>query len=77
MISLFLKVYKKKKLCKVLMEKLIEMNGNPKEKDKNLDIKDYLKDYSSKFMETVKEVEQLKNDNDYKPIDLYGIIVNI
>ena len=75
--SLFLKVYKKKKLCKVLMEKLIEMNGNPKEKDKNLDIKDYLKDYSSKFMETVKEVEQLKNDNDYKPIDLYGIIVNI
>ena len=75
--SLFLKVYKKKKLCKVLMERLIEMNGNPKEKDKNLDIKDYLKDYSSKFMETVKEVEQLKNDNDYKPIDLYGIIVNI
>ena len=59
------------------MEKFIEMNGNPKEKDKNLHIKDYLKDYTSKFMETVKEFEQLKNDNDYKPIDLYGIIVNI
>ena len=75
MISLFLKVYKKEKLCKVLMEKFKEMNGNPKENDKNLDRKDYLKDYTSKFIDIVSEAEQLKSDYNYEPIDFYGVIV--
>ena len=50
MIPLFLNVYKKKDLCIKLISKFKEMNGNPKDNDKNLDRKDYLRDYSSKFI---------------------------
>jgi hypothetical protein len=50
MIALFLNVYKKKDLCIKLISKFKEMNGNSKDNDKNLARKDYLRDYSSKFI---------------------------
>ena len=75
MISLFLKVYKKKELCLNLIKKFRDMNGKPKENDKNIDRKDYLREYTSKFIDIVSEAEKLIKDNGYEPIDFYGIIL--
>ena len=75
MISLFLKVYKKKELCLNLIKKFRDMNGKPKENYKNIDRKDYLREYTSKFIDIVSEAEKLIKDNGYDPIDFYGIIL--
>lgn len=43
LIELFLKIYQKKDLCQELMKKFREMNDTPKDNEKNLDRKSFLK----------------------------------
>ena len=74
LIALFLKVYKKKDLCSSLLKKFREMNGNPKDNEKNMDRKSYLKDYSSIFKQIRSEADQLISSNEYNTVDYYGII---
>ena len=75
LISLFLKIYKKKNLCSTLLKKFREMNGNPKDNEKNMDRKSNLKDYTSKFKEIKEEANKLIESNKYDAIDFYGIIL--
>ena len=75
LISLFLKIYKKKDLCSKLLKIFKDMNGNPKDNEKNMDRKSYLKDYTSKFKEIKSEANQIKETNSYNPIDFYGLIL--
>ena len=73
LILLFLKIYKKKDLCIELMKIFKEINENPKENEKNMDRKSFLKDYTSKFETIMSESEELLKD--YKSIEFYGIIL--
>ena len=75
LISLFLKIYKKKNLCSSLLKKFKEMNGNPKDNEKNMDRKSNLKDYTSIFKEIKVEAKKLIESNNYDTIDFYGIIL--
>ena len=75
LIPLFIKVYKKKELCSELIYKFKEMNCDPKLSEKNMDRKDYLKDYTSKFIEIISEADQLVNDNNYNSIAFYGVLL--
>ena len=75
LISLFLKLYKNKDLCIILMEQFKKMNLNSKDKDKNIDRKLYLKDFSSKFDEITQNAEKIIKDNKYNIIEYYGIIL--
>ena len=75
LISLFLKVYNKKDLCKLLLEQFRIMNENPKDIQKNNDRKDYLKNYIENFNDICSEAEKLiDSDEDYF-INYYGIIL--
>ena len=75
LISLFLKIYKKKDLCSTLLKKFRDMNENPKDNEKNMDRKVNLRDYTSIFVEIKKEADQLIDSNSYDIIDFYGIIL--
>ena len=75
LISLFLKIYQKKDLCLILLKKFKEMNGIPKENEKNMDRKPYLKDFSSKFEEISENAEQIVKENEFNIIEFYGIIL--
>lgn len=75
LISLFLKIYKKKELCSDLIEKFKEMNCDPKQNEKNIDRKDYLKNYTSKFIEIIQEADKLVTDNNYNPIAFFGVVL--
>lgn len=75
LISLFLKIYKDKKLCTKLMETFRKMNENPKDIEKNKDRKANLKDYTSIFKEIKSEADKLIDANNYSTIDFYGIIL--
>ena len=46
LIPLFLKIYKKEELCTKLIHSFKEMNCDPNLCEKNMDRKDYLKDYT-------------------------------
>ena len=76
LIALFLKIYPKKDLCSLLLEKFKEMNTNPKDNEKNMDRKPYLKDFSSKFDEIISEADTLIKNNNYNIIEFYGIILS-
>ena len=77
LITLFLNVYKNKDLCPSLLKIFREMNGNPKDNEKNMDRKDYLKDYTSIFKKIIEsEAAQLITNNKYNPIEFYGIILS-
>ena len=73
LIPLFLKIYKKKDLCKILLEKFLETDE--KSKINNMDRNAYLSNYTSQFNIIVSEAEKLIKDNDYKEIQFYGIIL--
>ena len=73
MILLFLKIYKKKDLCKELLKIFKEISENPKENEKNADRKPFLKDYTSKFGEIISEKDIIEN---YDNILFYGIILS-
>ena len=75
LISLFLKIYQKKEFCSQLIEKFKQMNIDPKQSEKNFDREDYLKDYTSKFIEIEKEADNLITDNEYDPIAFYGLML--
>ena len=47
LIPLFVRIYQKKDLCSILLNKFKEMNDNSKDNEKNMDRKSYLKDFSS------------------------------
>ena len=74
LILLFLKIYEKKDLCNDLLKIFKEINENPKENEKNMDRKPFLKDYTSKFEEIVSEADKLVEN--YKSIEFYGIILS-
>ena len=74
LIVLFLKIYQKKDLCSQLLQIFKKMNENPKDNEKNMDRKSFLKDYTSKFKLIISEDEIIKNNN-YNLIEFYGIIL--
>jgi len=75
LISLFLKIYIKKDLCSKLLKLFKDMNENPKDNEKNMDRKSCLKDCASVFKKIVSEANHLIENNEYNPIDYYGIIL--
>ena len=74
LILLFLKIYQKKDLCKELLKVFKEINENPKENEKNMDRKQFLKDYTSKFKEIISKADELEEN--YNSIEFYGIILS-
>ena len=75
LISLFLKIYQKKDLCSELLKLFKEINKKPKENEKNMDRKDYLKNYSPEFDEIKSEANNLITTNDYDTIEFYGLLL--
>ena len=75
LISLFLKIYKMKNLCNLLLQKFKEMNKITKENEKNMDRKSNLKDYLSEFKKIQSEADKLIDNNKYNTIEFYGIIL--
>ena len=75
LISLFIQIYKNKELCPLLMEKFKDMNNKTKENEKNMDRSKDLEDYTEIFNQISSEADNLIKDNDYDPIQFYGIIL--
>ena len=75
MIELFLKIYQKKNLCIQLLQIFKKVNENPKDNEKNMDRKIYLKDYLSKFNSIKSEADKIIENNNYNNIEFYGIIL--
>ena len=75
LIELFLKIYQKKDLCADLIKKFREINENPKENEKNMDRKSFLKKYTSDFNKIITEADKLVSNNNYESIEFYGIIL--
>ena len=73
LISLFVKIYKNKDLCNVLLKKF---RNNKTDNEEIIDRKEYLKNYTSKFNEILLEADKLINNNNYDIIDFYGIILS-
>ena len=69
LISLFVKIYKNKDLCNVLLKKF---RNNKADNDR----KEYLKNYTSNLNEILLEADKLINNNNYDIIDFYGIILS-
>ena len=74
MISLFIKIYKKQKLCTKLIEEFYKINKD-KKNDKNLDRKESLNDYISTFSNISSEADNLIKNNNYNDIQFYGILL--
>ena len=73
LISLFLKIYKNKDICPLLLKEFNSMNIN---NEGNIDRKQKLKNYKDIFDNIIKkEAEQLINDNNYNFVEFYGIIL--
>ena len=75
MIILFLKIYQKKDLCPELLKIFKKINENPKDNEKNMDRKSFLKDYSSKFKSIKSEADTIIENNNYNFIEFYGIVL--
>ena len=75
MISVFLKIYEKKEICTELLNKFNEMNGNPKDNEKNMDRKSYLKEYTSQFKIILSNSEEIITKKEYDSVQFYGIIL--
>ena len=71
LISLFLKIFERKDLCSELLKLFKDMNKNPKDNEKNMDRKPYLKDYTEEFNDILSKV----NSYDYDKIELYGLLL--
>lgn len=66
---------KKKEICRELLNKFNEMNGNPKDNEKNMDRKKYLKEYTSQFKIILSNSEKIIKKNEYESVQFYGIIL--
>ena len=75
LIILFVKIYQKKELCNQLLLIFKKMNENPKYNEKNMDKKEFLKDYTSIFKSIISEADELIKNYNYNPIEFYGIIL--
>ena len=75
LIPLFVQIYNNKELCSILMEKFKEMNNKIKEDFYNKDRKKDLGQYKKSFQQISSEADILIKNNDYEPIQFYGIIL--
>ena len=78
MISLFAKIYQEKVLCESLIKMFYEMNVNNKlstKNDGNSDRNEKLSQYNSLMVKIASESETLISNNNYDPIQFYGIII--
>ncbi len=74
LIVLFLKIYRKKEMCLQLLNIFKKMNENSRYNE-NMDRKDFLKDYISKFKLIISEADEIIINNRYNLIEFYGIIL--
>ena len=75
LIILFLNIYQKKDLCLQILKIFKKINQNPKDNEKNLDRKPFLKEYISKFKSIISEADEIIKNNNYNFIEFYGIIL--
>ena len=75
LIPLFLNVYKDKELCDKLLEKFYKMNKNPKDNEKNMDRKPYLKNYVSDFQSIIPETKSIIENKGYDNNQFYGLLL--
>ena len=79
LISLFIKVYQEKDLCKILIKNFYDMNVNIKgnEKCDGNSVRDpkFWEKFSSIMAKISSESDSLIKKNDYDPIQFYGIII--
>ena len=75
LISLFIRIYKKKDLCNELIEIFNEINEYKKNNEKIVGYVKNLEFYSSKFEEIISESEHIIEENNYDPVYFYGIIL--
>ena len=75
LISLFVQLYKNKELCPLLMGKFKEMNNKAKNHEKNMNRNKDLEKYIDIFKDISSEADNLIKNNDYDPINFYGIIL--
>ena len=73
LINLFIKLYKNKNHCSILLDKFKNLNENDKSA-KNIDIKETLKKYKEIFNDICNNSEKLVQINSYDPISFYGLI---
>ena len=71
LISLFLKIYERKDLCSELLKLFKDMNKNPKDNEKNMDRKTYLKNYTEEFNEILSKADSF----DYDKIEFNGLLL--
>ena len=71
LITLFIKTYKNKELCSLLIEKFKKMNNESKNMDRNKDLEDYI----DIFKEISTEADNLIKNNGVEPVQFYGIIL--
>ena len=75
LIPLFLKTYKKKDLCLLLMEKFKQTDQKPKINNSNRKKNEWLNNYTSQFINIINEASKIITENDYDAKDFYGIIL--
>jgi len=78
LISLFAKIYQKKNLCQLLIQKFYDMNVNLKVNEKsdgNSDRDEKLGQFNSLMAKISSESEALITANDYNKIQFYGVII--
>ena len=75
LISLFIRIYKKKDLCNELIRIFNEINEYKKDNEKIVGNVKNLEFYSSKFEEIISESEHIIEENNYDPVYFYGIIL--
>jgi len=73
LISLFINIYDKQNLCPKLIEEFNKMNKD-KKNEKNMDRKEELNAYLSKFSNISSEADKIIKNKGYNPIHFYGII---
>jgi len=74
LIQIFVKIYKYKDLCSILLNDFKQIN-EIEENRKYMDRKQYLKDYISKINEIKNESKKIIDINGYSSIEFYGIIL--
>ena len=74
LIQFFVKIYKYKDLCSILLNDFKQIN-EIEENRKYMDRKQYLKDYISKINEIKNESKKIIDINGYSSIEFYGIIL--
>jgi len=76
LIALFIKIYQKKDLCILLLNKFRQINTSQRENYKYMDRIIVLNKYVSKILEIESEAEQLIVKNNYDIIEYYGVILS-